>query len=115
MPSFNAGEVTLQSRPVIRPLAPLIKDPTLTQYDAWGNRVDALHVSDGWNTLKAFACKEGVISIPYERKFQQHSRIYQFAKTMLMVADCHVVRGNVFLTWTVRVTDERPRYCVRMR
>ncbi|KAJ7866980.1 acyl-CoA dehydrogenase NM domain-like protein [Mycena olivaceomarginata] len=76
---------------VIRPLAPLIKDPTLTQYDAWGNRVDALHVSDGWNTLKAFACKEGVISIPYERKFQQHSRIYQFAKTMLMVADCHVV------------------------
>ncbi|KAF8176435.1 acyl-CoA dehydrogenase NM domain-like protein [Mycena galopus ATCC 62051] len=76
---------------VIRPLAPLIKDPTLTQYDAWGNRVDVLHVSDGWNKLKAFTCKEGVMSIPYERKFQEHSRIYQFAKTMLMVADCHVI------------------------
>ncbi|KAJ6482634.1 acyl-CoA dehydrogenase/oxidase [Mycena sanguinolenta] len=75
----------------IRPLAPQIKDPQLTQYDAWGNRVDIIHVSDGWNKLKAFACKEGATSIPYERKFQEHSRIYQFAKVMLMAGDCHVV------------------------
>ncbi|KAJ6481448.1 acyl-CoA dehydrogenase NM domain-like protein [Mycena vitilis] len=76
---------------VIRPLAPLVTEPTLTQYDAWGNRVDRLLVSEGWKTLKAFACKEGVISIPYERKFQEHSRIYQFAKTTLMYGDCHVI------------------------
>ncbi|KAJ6564478.1 hypothetical protein B0H19DRAFT_1141190 [Mycena capillaripes] len=76
---------------VIRPLAPLVKEPTLTQYDAWGNRVDLLQVSEGWKTLKAFACKEGLISIAYERKFQEKSRIYQFAKSMLMVGDCHVI------------------------
>ncbi|KAF7377375.1 Acyl-CoA dehydrogenase NM domain-like protein [Mycena sanguinolenta] len=75
----------------IRPLAPQIKDPALTQYDAWGNRVDIIHVSDAWNKLKAFACKEGAVSIPYERKFQERSRIYQFAKVMLMAGDCHVV------------------------
>ncbi|KAK7016880.1 acyl-CoA dehydrogenase NM domain-like protein, partial [Favolaschia claudopus] len=57
----------------------------------WGNRVDTLHVSDGWNTLKTFARKEGVMSIPYERKFRENSRIYQFAKVMLMNADCHVI------------------------
>ncbi|KAJ7922671.1 acyl-CoA dehydrogenase NM domain-like protein [Mycena leptocephala] len=76
---------------VIRPLAPSVKEPTLTQYDSWGNRVDLLQVSDGWKTLKAFACKEGLVSIAYERKFQEKSRIYQFAKSMLMVGDCHVI------------------------
>ncbi|KAJ6564529.1 hypothetical protein B0H19DRAFT_1233404 [Mycena capillaripes] len=76
---------------VIRPLAPLVKEPTLTQYDAWGNRVDLLQVSEGWKTLKVFACKEGLISIAYERKFQEKSRIYQFTKSMLMVGDCHVI------------------------
>ncbi|KAJ7100843.1 acyl-CoA dehydrogenase NM domain-like protein [Mycena belliarum] len=76
---------------VLRPLAPQVKEATLTQYDAWGNRVDHLQVSDVWNTLKAFACKEGVISIPYQRKFAEKSRIYQFAKIMLIVGDGHVV------------------------
>ncbi|KAJ7687739.1 hypothetical protein B0H17DRAFT_1069592 [Mycena rosella] len=76
---------------VIRPLAPQVKEAMLTQYDAWGNRVDVLQVSEGWNMLKAFACKEGVISIPYERRFGDKSRIYQFAKSMLMVGDCHVI------------------------
>ncbi|KAJ7028823.1 acyl-CoA dehydrogenase NM domain-like protein [Mycena alexandri] len=73
------------------PLAPLVKEPTLTQYDSWGNRVDVLQVSEGWKTLKAFACKEGLISIAYERKFQDKSRIYQFCKSLLMVGDCHVI------------------------
>ncbi|KAJ7176895.1 acyl-CoA dehydrogenase NM domain-like protein [Mycena filopes] len=76
---------------VIRPLAPLVKEPTLTQYDSWGNRVDNLQVSDGWKVLKAFACKEGLISIAYERKFEDKSRIYQFTKSLLMVGDCHVI------------------------
>ncbi|KAJ7620048.1 acyl-CoA dehydrogenase NM domain-like protein [Roridomyces roridus] len=75
----------------IRPLAPLVKEPTLTQYDAWGNRVDVLQVSEGWKTLKTFACKEGVISIPYTRKFQEHNRVYAFAKLLLMTGDCHVI------------------------
>ncbi|KAJ7445988.1 acyl-CoA dehydrogenase NM domain-like protein [Mycena galericulata] len=76
---------------VIRPLAPQVKEATLTQYDAWGNRVDSLQVSEGWKTLKAFACKEGMITIPYKREFQENSRIYSFAKSLLMVGDCHVV------------------------
>ncbi|KAJ7054216.1 acyl-CoA dehydrogenase NM domain-like protein [Mycena amicta] len=76
---------------VIRPLAPLVKEPILTQYDSWGNRVDNLQVSEGWKILKAFACKEGVVSIAYERQFQDKSRIWQFAKSLLMVADCHVI------------------------
>ncbi|KAJ7779070.1 acyl-CoA dehydrogenase NM domain-like protein [Mycena metata] len=76
---------------VIRPLAPLVKEPTLTQYDSWGNRVDVLQVSEGWKMLKAFTCKEGLISIAYDRKFQDKSRIYQFSKSLLMVGDCHVI------------------------
>ncbi|KAJ6607706.1 acyl-CoA dehydrogenase/oxidase [Mycena sp. CBHHK59/15] len=76
---------------VIRPIAPQVQPATLTQYDAWGNRVDVLQVSEGWKILKVFACKEGVVNIAYERKFQEYSRIYGFAKSMVMVGDCHVI------------------------
>ncbi|KAJ7195987.1 acyl-CoA dehydrogenase NM domain-like protein [Mycena rebaudengoi] len=76
---------------VIRPLAPQVEPAVLTQYDAWGNRIDELRVSEGWKTLKAFACREGCVRIAYERKYREHSRIYMFAKTMLIVGDTHVI------------------------
>ncbi|KAF7313972.1 Acyl-CoA dehydrogenase NM domain-like protein [Mycena chlorophos] len=85
---IRLGDTLVQD---IRPLAPLVKEPVLTQYDSWGNRVDNLQVSEGWKILKTFACKEGLVSIAYERRFQDKSRIWQFAKSLLMVADCHVI------------------------
>lgn len=78
---------------VIRPLAdsPLVTKQSITQYDQWGRRVDALHTSEGWRKLKAISQKEGLPAIFYERLFGEHSRVYGFAKMLLMVGDTQEV------------------------
>src|SRR2546428_12261188 len=60
-----------------------INPPTLKQYDAWGNRIDEIIVSPGWKDLERVAAEEGMVSIGYERKFEEHSRLWQFAKLYL--------------------------------
>ena len=65
--------------------------PTITQYDQWGHRVDLLTTSEAWRDLKAFAQKEGIPAIFYERKYGPHSRVYGYAKALMMVGDAHVV------------------------
>ncbi|KAF9322026.1 hypothetical protein BG003_008217 [Podila horticola] len=57
--------------------------PRLRQYDSWCRRVDELLVTEAWNRQKVVAAREGVVAIAYERKYGQHSRIYQMAKLML--------------------------------
>ena len=75
----------------------------MTQYDQWGRRVDNLQTSEGWRDLKAVAQKEGIPGIFYERKFKEHSRVYGFAKMMIMVGDTHEVRSFAWLL-CVRLT-----------
>ncbi|EEB89906.1 hypothetical protein MPER_11950 [Moniliophthora perniciosa FA553] len=66
-----------------------VTPPQLVQYDQWGRRIDELRTSDGWKNLKATAQKEGIPAIFYERKYQEHSRVYGFVKAFMMVGDCH--------------------------
>ena len=78
---------------VIRPLGsgPLMGKPTITQYDQWGRRVDVLHTSEGWRNMKAISQQEGLPAIFYERQFGEYSRVYGFAKVLLMVGDTQEV------------------------
>ena len=57
--------------------------PRLEQFDAWGNRVDNLIVTNAWNEMKKVSAKEGLISIPYENQFSIYSRLYQILKLYL--------------------------------
>src|SRR6056297_1638108 len=57
--------------------------PKLVQFDAWGKRVDQIIVAQGWKELEKVAAEEGLVAIGYERKFAEHSRLYQFAKLYL--------------------------------
>ncbi|KAI8348946.1 acyl-CoA dehydrogenase/oxidase [Mortierella sp. GBAus27b] len=57
--------------------------PRLRQYDHWCRRVDDLLVTEAWKKQKEVAAREGIVAIAYERKYGQHSRIYQMAKLML--------------------------------
>ncbi|KAJ7099435.1 acyl-CoA dehydrogenase/oxidase [Mycena belliarum] len=76
---------------VVRPLSAKVQLPTLTQYNAWGERIDLLQTSEGWRALKDLAIKEGYLSNAYERKYKEHSRVYMFSKCMLMTGDFHVI------------------------
>ncbi|GAB1597723.1 acyl-CoA dehydrogenase family member 11-like isoform X1 [Argonauta hians] len=57
--------------------------PILKCYDAWGKRIDVIETSAAWKQMHAISAKEGLIAIPYERKHQQYSRLYQVVKLML--------------------------------
>ncbi|CAO3633349.1 unnamed protein product [Mucor hiemalis] len=57
--------------------------PQLKQYDAWCKRVDEISTAQGWKDLNDVAAEEGLIAIAYERKYNEFSRIYQFAKQYL--------------------------------
>lgn len=76
----------------IRPLSMHVRPASLNQYDQWGRRVDQLHTSEAWRKIEELAIREGFVAIAYERKYNEYSRIYSFAKVMVMTGDCHVVR-----------------------
>eukprot|EP01112_Ceratiomyxa_fruticulosa_P004646 TRINITY_DN15187_c0_g1_i1.p1 TRINITY_DN15187_c0_g1~~TRINITY_DN15187_c0_g1_i1.p1 ORF type:complete len:637 (-),score=127.10 TRINITY_DN15187_c0_g1_i1:20-1813(-) len=68
--------------------------PRLIQVDQWGNRVDRIVVTNGWDRLKDISAQEGLVSIGYDRDhFAEYSRIYQYTKVYLFspssaVFDC---------------------------
>ena len=57
--------------------------PSLDQYDAWGNRIDKINVSDAWRELEKISAQEGIIAHGYQRKYGYLSRLYQFFKLYL--------------------------------
>ena len=73
-------------------------EPVLTQFDAWGNRVDEIKVSQGWLNLEKVAAEEGLVAIGYERTFQEHSRLYQFTKLYLYTASSAIYTCPLAMT-----------------
>ena len=67
--------------------------PTLTRYDAWGNRIDRIEVSPAWTRLVDEGRAAGVVTLPYDRSLGRHGRILQFLALDLFMpvsatADC---------------------------
>ncbi|MGH8290415.1 MAG: acyl-CoA dehydrogenase family protein [Steroidobacteraceae bacterium] len=58
-------------------------EPTLTQWDAWGNRIDEIEVTPLWREAERLAVRLGLVAIPYERKEGPWSRTRQFALVYL--------------------------------
>jgi alkylation response protein AidB-like acyl-CoA dehydrogenase len=57
--------------------------PQLKQYNAWCRRVDEITTAEGWRQLNGVAAEEGLVAIGYERKYNEYSRVYQYAKQYL--------------------------------
>jgi acyl-CoA dehydrogenase len=64
-------------------LADRENEPTLVQWDAWGNRIDRIEVTPLWRRAAQIAAEAGLIAIPYERMHGRYSRIHQFAAVYL--------------------------------
>jgi len=64
-------------------LADRANEPVLTQWDAWGNRVDRIEVSPLWHKAERIAADLGLIATAYERRHGQYSRVHQFALAYL--------------------------------
>jgi alkylation response protein AidB-like acyl-CoA dehydrogenase len=64
-------------------MADRASEPKLTQWDAWGNRVDVIELTPLWREAAKIASSHGVVATAYERKHGEHSRIHQFALAYL--------------------------------
>ena len=45
-----------------------LDEPRLTQWDAWGNRVDRIELTPLWQQARRLAAEAGVVATAYERK-----------------------------------------------
>ncbi|MFA6238707.1 MAG: acyl-CoA dehydrogenase family protein [Bacteriovorax sp.] len=57
--------------------------PELVAFDPWGNRIDRVITSSGWENLARVSASEGLVSLGYTRDFGAYSRMVQFAKLYL--------------------------------
>jgi acyl-CoA dehydrogenase len=64
-------------------LADRANEPVLTQWDAWGNRIDRIEVSPLWIRAERIAADHGLVAAAYERRHGQLSRVHQFALVYL--------------------------------
>ena len=60
--------------------------PSLQQYNVWGQRLDHIHTSPGWQRLKVISAEEGLVATGYERRYGACSRLVQFYKLYLFHA-----------------------------
>ena len=58
-------------------LADRLNEPTLTQWDAWGNRIDKIEVTPLWQRAEQIAAEHGVVATAYEQKQGSLSRVHQ--------------------------------------
>lgn len=59
------------------------REPTLTHWDAWGNRIDRIELTPLWREAQGIAARTGLVAIPYERRHGRSSRLHQFALVQL--------------------------------
>jgi alkylation response protein AidB-like acyl-CoA dehydrogenase len=64
-------------------LADRLNEPVLTQWDAWGNRIDQIEVTPLWQRAEKIAAEMGVVAAAYEGKYGRFDRSYQFALAYL--------------------------------
>lgn len=79
---FTLGELAGQELYRLH-LADRRNEPVLTQWDAWGERIDQIEVTPLWRRAAQLAARYGLVALPYECKYDSLTRIVQFALVYL--------------------------------
>jgi acyl-CoA dehydrogenase len=79
-------------------LADRLSEPVLTQWDAWGNRVDRIELTPLWRTAERVAAEHGVVATAYERAHGRWSRIHQFALAYLFTPSTDIYACPLAMT-----------------
>jgi len=58
-------------------------EPVHVPFDAWGRRIDEVHVNEAWREYARVAAEEGLVATAYERVHGRFSRVQQFALAYL--------------------------------
>jgi len=79
-------------------LADRLNEPKLTQWDAWGNRVDKIELTPLWQLAERVAVDHGVIATAYERKHGALSRVHQCALAYLFTPSTDIYSCPLAMT-----------------
>lgn len=74
-------------------------EPKLTQWNAWGERVDRLELTPAWIAAHPLAAKFGIVAAGHETTHGAHARVHQFA--MMYLFHC----ASEFYTCPLAMTD----------
>jgi alkylation response protein AidB-like acyl-CoA dehydrogenase len=56
-----------------------LREPTLTHYSAWGERIDRIELTAVWQRAERLAAERGLVATAYEQRHGALSRVHQFA------------------------------------
>ena len=58
-------------------LADLENEPVHTPWDAWGNRIDHVEVTEVWKRAQVISAERGLVAAGYERELGAYARVHQ--------------------------------------
>jgi acyl-CoA dehydrogenase len=67
-------------------LADRRNEPVLTQWDAWGTRVDEIEVTPLWKQAQRLAARHGLVATGYDPALGSAARLHQFAAVAVLSA-----------------------------
>ena len=79
-------------------LADRLNEPRLTQWDAWGNRIDEIELTPLWRLAERIAAEHGVVATAYEQKHGSFSRVHQCALAYLFTPSTDIYSCPLAMT-----------------
>lgn len=79
-------------------MADRLNEPRLTQWDAWGNRIDHIELTPLWREAERIAAEHGLVATAYERWHGQFSRIHQCALAYLFTPSTDIYSCPLAMT-----------------
>ena len=79
-------------------LADRLNEPTLTQWDAWGNRIDTVEVTPLWREAERIAVEYGLVATAYEQRHGSLSRVHQCALAYLFTPSTDIYSCPLAMT-----------------
>lgn len=81
-----------------RQLLERLHEPTLTQWDPWGNRIDRIEVSPLWHEASVLAARHGMVAAGYEPRLGKLARTHQFAVVHVLAPSLDVYSCPLAMT-----------------
>src|ERR1041385_973170 len=75
-----------------------LNEPTLTQWDAWGNRIDKIELTGLWKRAERIAAEHGVVATAYEQRHGSLSRVHQCALAYLFTPSTDIYSCPLAMT-----------------
>lgn len=79
-------------------LADRLNEPTLKQWDAWGQRVDEIELTPLWQVAERLAAEHGVVAAAYESLYGRFARVHQCALAYLFTPSTDIYSCPLAMT-----------------